>query len=342
MVEDNPADQFLVTELLSLSPVSIRDVAVCGSISDALGLIRTSQPDIILLDLSLPDGSGIHTFRKVKEHASHIPIVILSGFNDISLVFEAITQGAQDYLVKGDFDEKLLAKTILYSIERMQSIITTEELLRTSEEKKQKEIADAVISAQENERQEIGRELHDNINQLLTTSRLYLEMLGAKTEKDQALISETSRFIDTAIAEIRRLSHTLIPPSLDRSELKASLIYIFDITAKSTGLSFVRDFTGFDENDASDKLKLTIYRIVQEQISNIIKHARATTVLIRLTQENGKTLLMIKDDGAGFDPSVKPNGIGLKNIRARASLFNGQVQIISAPGQGCEVRILFK
>jgi signal transduction histidine kinase len=80
---------------------------------------------------------------------------------------------------------------------------------------------------------------------------------------------------------------------------------------------------------------------VQEQINNILKHAAAQKVIVNLVKDNKKTLLSIKDDGVGFDTSAKANGVGLLNIKTRASLFNGEVSIISAPGKGCELRVLF-
>ena len=341
MVEDNPGDQFLVTELLNLSGIKVGALFPVETIRQALEIMQEETIDIILLDLTLPDSSGLHSFKSIKEHASHIPIVILSGLTDMNLAFEAITLGAQDYLIKGDFDEKLLAKTVLYSLERMQSIMATEETLRSSEEKKQKEIADAVISAQENERQDIGRELHDNINQILTTSRLYLGLVKTENENDRSLICETDKLIDMAIGEIRDLSHSLILPVLHQSDLKEALTYIFKTTAKVLGLIVSGEFTSLDESTISDKLKLTIYRIVQEQLNNINKHAKAKKVCIRLVQKKGKIELLIKDDGVGFDTSKKWIGVGLKNIKTRASLFNGDMHIISAPGKGCELQVTF-
>ena len=99
--------------------------------------------------------------------------------------------------------------------------------------------------------------------------------------------------------------------------------------------------SGFDESETTDKLKLSIYRIIQEQFTNILKHANAQKVILRLTQDNEKTLLSIKDDGVGFDTNKKANGVGLMNMKTRASLFNGEMNIISSPGNGCELRVLF-
>lgn len=86
---------------------------------------------------------------------------------------------------------------------------------------------------------------------------------------------------------------------------------------------------------------MIIFRIVQEQVGNIIKHARAKTIILKLIRDTEKISLTIKDDGIGFDTSLKANGIGLINIRTRSSLFNGEVSIISSPGNGCELIVSF-
>jgi signal transduction histidine kinase len=96
-----------------------------------------------------------------------------------------------------------------------------------------------------------------------------------------------------------------------------------------------------DENVISDNLKLAIYRIVQEQLNNILKHAHAKTVFITLQQQGNTVGLNITDDGIGFDVTQKRNGVGLQNIINRSAIFNGKVNITAAPGQGCELTVQF-
>lgn len=206
---------------------------------------------------------------------------------------------------------------------------------------KQKEITDAVISAQERERQELGAELHDNVNQILAGSLLYLGLAKKELDTAHPYLNETDNLINTAIEEIRNLSHSLIAPSMHESEFLDAMKSIIDATQKTSGITVQLLACGFDESSIPDKLKLTIYRIVQEQISNILKHASASNVIVHLVKDNEKTLLSIKDDGVGFDTSKKPNGVGLMNIKTRASLFNGDIRIISSPGNGCELKVLF-
>ena len=121
MVEDNAGDQFLLSELLTASGINIKNLFSASRLDNAVGQLN-NPIDIILLDLSLPDSTGIDTFNTIIQHAGKTPVVILSGLTDTRLALEAITLGAQDYLIKGDFDEKLLAKTIRYSIERKKNI----------------------------------------------------------------------------------------------------------------------------------------------------------------------------------------------------------------------------
>jgi signal transduction histidine kinase len=97
----------------------------------------------------------------------------------------------------------------------------------------------------------------------------------------------------------------------------------------------------FNEENTSDKLKLTIYRIVQEQFNNILKHAGASNIYLSLGHDNKQLLLCIRDDGRGFDKMKKTEGVGLMNMRTRASLFNGEMTIHSTPGEGCELKLTF-
>ena len=202
---------------------------------------------------------------------------------------------------------------------------------------RQQMVTDAVISAQEHERKEIGIELHDNINQVLASARLYLGLVRSAAPEHSSFVDETDKLLNRAIDEIRNLSHSLIPPSLNESALMEALDDIIAITRRTSGLNITRSYENLEESELSDKLKLTIYRIVQEQLNNILKYAKADSVSLRLRKENGRVILTVKDDGIGFDPQQKTGGVGLMNMKTRASLFNGDIQVISAPGQGCQV-----
>lgn len=204
----------------------------------------------------------------------------------------------------------------------------------------EKEITDAVITAQEKERELIGCELHDNVNQILATSLLYLGM-AKKDSVNNAAMAETENMINSAIQEIRNLTHSLIAPSLEETSLQTALENIIRVTGINSSFSIHADLNCNNENNIPGKLKLSIYRIVQEQFSNIQKYARANNVTISLHCNPDQIELHIKDDGIGFDTSKKSEGVGLKNIKTRAALYNGKVSVVSSPGNGCEISTIF-
>ncbi|HMK05099.1 MAG TPA: PAS domain S-box protein, partial [Ferruginibacter sp.] len=219
--------------------------------------------------------------------------------------------------------------------------VSLERILEEERVAKHQEITNAVISAQEQERQELGGELHDNINQILAGSLLYLGLAQKESTAKHPYFTETETLISSAITEIRNLSHSLIPPSLNESELLGAINNIIEVTQQTSEMRISLQSFGFDESNVSDKLKLSIYRIIQEQFNNILKHAGAQRVIVGLFQDKERIKLSIKDDGVGFDTGKKANGVGLMNIKTRASLFNGEVIIISSPGKGCEIKVLF-
>lgn len=205
-------------------------------------------------------------------------------------------------------------------------------------------ITDAVITAEENERQEIGRELHDNIQQILVSSRLFLSMIKEKdiSGSGYSYLQQTNQMIMSVIDEIRNLSHSMIAPFMEKTTLKEAIEKVVYNTTSTSGIKINMEFTGLDEEKLSEKLSLTVYRIIQEQFSNILKYSKASFVLLKIIQDNENLSLIVKDNGVGFDTSKKSSGIGLMNINARASLFNGEVSIRSSPGQGFELSVILK
>lgn len=219
--------------------------------------------------------------------------------------------------------------------------ILLEQKLISEQTQKQQEITEAVIIAQEKERNEIGGELHDNVNQILASARLYLGLAKREINRLIPFIEETDKLIYAAISEIRLLSHSLIAPSLENTQLGDALQNIMNTVSAGGIIKVHADLKRFNENTSSGKLKLCIYRIVQEQFNNILKHAHASIVYITLAHEGDKLVLLIKDNGRGFDKLKKTAGVGLLNISTRASLFNGEMEVISSPGNGCELLITF-
>lgn len=219
--------------------------------------------------------------------------------------------------------------------------IKLEKQLIKEQEQREHEITRAVISAQEKEREEIGRELHDNVNQILASSRLYLGLVKSNGTAYKSYIEESDLLIDSAIREIRQLSHTLIPPAMTEASLEKSIDSLITIVQEGSGMEVEKHLDKMDSSVMSEQLKLTIYRILQEQMNNILKYAKASKVQLKIEQQADRIVMQIIDDGIGFDVTQKTGGVGLLNIRTRASLVNGAVTIKSSVGNGCELNVVF-
>lgn len=205
-----------------------------------------------------------------------------------------------------------------------------------------KNITKAVVGAQEKERAEIGAELHDNVNQLLAASKLYIG--HGLTQADYApSILQGMEYLNTAMEEVRKLSHALVGPSQNENiGLIKSVEELAENISMVTDIKIRFDHCCFNEEEYEGGLKIIIYRIIQEQTNNILKYAAATEVIIELRKELSDLLLHINDNGKGFDTTRIRHGIGLKNISNRACIYNGTVNILSSPGNGCKMKIVFK
>lgn len=206
---------------------------------------------------------------------------------------------------------------------------------------RQKLIAQAVVDAQEKERSIIGKELHDNVNQILSTAKLYLEVARNDEKERISLMDMSTQNISEAINEIRTISRSLVPASIGDIGLVESIQDLME-SIKITKTIDVH-FEPHPEVDAvlTEPQKLMLFRIAQEQVNNILKHAQAKSLSFELTAEDEAVLMVITDDGIGFDSEAVrfKKGVGLSNIASRAELFNGKVDIVSAPGKGCSLRI---
>lgn len=213
-----------------------------------------------------------------------------------------------------------------------------EDLIRT-QLKAQKQIAEASLLAQEKQKEEIGKELHDNINQILAAINLYLDIALQNGEIREELIVKSKGHTISAINEIRRLSHSLMPPTFEGGGLKDALKTLTD-ELQLTGLFSIQLLTSeFDEGALDNQKKTMLYRIVQEQMNNIIKYAKASEVNICLKTLGGGVTLAVADNGVGFDTTIKSKGIGFRNIESRVSYYTGKMQLLSSPGEGTLLKV---
>ncbi len=212
-----------------------------------------------------------------------------------------------------------------------------QEEISRQKESRQKEKIRATIKGQEKERNEVGQELHDNIQQILGAAKLQLDCAKSMAPDNLEYIQNGIENINLSIEEIRRFSKRLVAPRFQHSKLADEI----DNQLGNLGLAerVLLDAEKLDEGALSDGIKLVLFRIIQEQLTNIVKHAKANFITIRLENDDTCIALEINDDGVGFDPVKKRNGIGLSNIYNRVELSGGTAKIQSAPGMGCKLMV---
>lgn len=202
----------------------------------------------------------------------------------------------------------------------------------------QQQITRAQINGQEKERQLISTELHDSINQQLSTAKMYLDVAGTNEVLRVDLINKSKDVIRNAINEISHLCHSLTPPSLKDIGLQEAIEDLLD-PYRAMGRFIIHLEFNLDASTLEEDLQFTLFRITQEQMNNIAEHAEAQNVWIEFTQGSAGIYLQVRDDGKGFDPKTVEYGMGFENMRNRLSLYRGRVEVKTAPGRGCLVGV---
>lgn len=213
--------------------------------------------------------------------------------------------------------------------------------LTDEQERHRNEIAQTILKAEEAERKKLGEELHDNINQLLGVVKLYVQHAQVNPGMRQELLVKCSDYIGQTIEEIRHLSRSLLPPALGEHGLLNSLYQLVADIRQAKQITIDVDCEGFCENSIPAGRQLMIYRIIQEQLNNVLKHSGADQVTITLRKNDNLVTCSVEDNGTGFDVEKNKPGMGLINIRSRLEVANGHMKIRSSPGAGCMLEVAF-
>ncbi len=208
-----------------------------------------------------------------------------------------------------------------------------------------KELAHKTVMFQEDEKKYLARELHDGINQLLVSSKCHLDLLGHKIQEDglKVHVDKSLNSLTTAINEVRHISHKLRPSALDDIGLEAALNSLLQDYRSHSGVE-LEILLSTQPGKLKSEVATTLYRVVQESITNIEKHASASKVTVSVQQMGNMLQLLVRDDGVGFHPSeaLRRNGIGLRNMRERVEFIGGDFELLSEPGFGTEITVLLK
>jgi two-component system sensor histidine kinase UhpB len=195
------------------------------------------------------------------------------------------------------------------------------------------------MRAQEEERRRLARDLHDEVNQALTAILLRLEALAQETPPERAPeVVELKRLVNQAMDELLNLARQLRPSALDDHGLVPALETQLKRFSARTGIEARLDTAG-DPDMLPEVVQTAIYRVGQEALTNVTRHAGATVVEMAVAENLGGVELRVSDDGSGFDPSVRRSGLGLIGMAERARLVGGELDVRSAPGGGTTITL---
>lgn len=241
-----------------------------------------------------------------------------------------------------DQDRKLLALYVL-AIDITEQRKNEEALARAKEELERKvrertrelrELAHRLVTTQEQERELIGNELHDEIGQLLTYAILLIDRAERKPE--DGTLGEAKTVVRDSLAKIRNLTALLSPAHLKSGGLLQAVQTLCEDYARRTGINVDLDHSETVDGVPED-VALAGYRIVQEALTNVLRHAKASEVKVRISLEGGVLRLEVTDNGIGFDSSTTKKSTGLTGMRERALALNGRLTINSQVGQGTQI-----
>lgn len=255
-----------------------------------------------------------------------------------SLVFETRHNGRRQCEVSSHPVTFREQPAMLITIHDVTDIRELQDQLLKARVEEQKAVARATLGAQEKQSMAIGMELHDNVNPVLASIKLLLEHGRRSGDDLPGFVDRCVTEIDKLIDDVRRMSQELAPPSL-QAGLQEAIEELCTVITLTSKLEISYDFHLPDEESLSPCLKLNAFRMVQEQLHNVIKYAGASLLKISIQQQGKKLLVEISDNGKGFNAAAPRSGIGLRNILHRAEMFGGVATIQSAPGAGCRVHI---
>lgn len=321
LIEDNPGDARLIQIMLRETQVAYQ-VRHVTTLNAGIAEAKNNDYDVVLTDLSLPDSNGLDAVH-ILNSQTDLPIIVLTGTTDAQVGLEAVKDGAQDYLVKGEVDANLLQRSINYAIQRHRAEAQAQEL----------------VTGQERSR--LARELHDSVTQMLFSASVISESAlrqweNSNADRTHVLLADLHSLTRGALAEMRVLLLELRPKAFDQVDF-VKLVSQLGV-ANATRNEWEMDINVHAINHVNGERKISLYRIVQEALNNIAKHAQAHHIQIHGIGSSQGYTLTIRDDGQGFEDGNRvPTSLGIGMMQERAYEMGATLVVESAPGQGAMV-----
>ena len=343
MLEDDMADVELTRHALSsgglnyvLTPVASQDAF--------LSELDHRAPDLLLLDYCVPGFDGLAALETARERAPQIPAIFVTGTLGEEVVIEMLKSGATDYVLKTRLSRLVPAvqRAMREAVVRNERKRAEDKLRRSLEQLRALSVYLQYV--REDERIRISRQVHDELGQALTGLKMDLYWLANRLPKKFRSVHDKTKamsaHIDATIQTVRRIATELRPGILDDLGLVAAIEWQAQEFQKRTGIECVVS-SDMKETILDQDLNTAFFRIFQETLTNIIRHAQARRVEVQLRQEENALVLEVKDNGRGISEAElnDTRSIGVLGMRERAALLQGELQITGVPGQGTTVAV---
>jgi signal transduction histidine kinase len=311
---------------------------------EALELLLKTDVAVVLMDVSMPELDGFELAEMIRQHPrfQKTAIIFISAVHltDVDRL-KGYERGAVDYISVPIIPELLRAKVSVFAELHRKA----QQLERLNNELRR--LSKNLMTAQDEERRRIARELHDGLGQDLTAAKMLLSVFQTEQSveaKDQS-VSEASGLIDRAIKQVRTMSHLLHPPLLDEVGLLSALRWYLDGFGKRSGVETILDVQPTDFPRLGPEVEIAIFKIVQESLTNVFRHAEARRAHVKLAVHKGRAHVSVRDDGKGIGErleGLQPEsyGIGIIGIKQRVEELGGHLQFQNVePGTLVEVAI---
>jgi len=350
IIDDDAMTRETLTGLLAESGYEIQCAA-----SGAVGIELASRlnPDVVLLDVMMPGMDGFEVCRLLRKdpHLAEIPIIMITALDDQDSRLMGLEAGADDFLSKPFNSVELeirlrgLRQVARYRHlrEEREKLQTAHQLLQIQNEELRM-LSGKVISVQETERRHLAMELHDEIGQQLTALKIMLiNLVNYQGEEYQIERKKAINITEQLLNQVREMTLNLRPTMLDDLGLIAALYWFFNRFTQQTRIKVIHNIDPLDDRRFPDVIETTIFRIIQEALTNIARHAKVKEVMVTLSIEPHLLRLSVVDSGKGFIVNQVSMGYstGISSMRERVALAGGKFNIQSTPGEGTIIEAEF-
>lgn len=343
LLEDDIADAEMVKYALGQSGLQFTLERVDGR-EEFMSHLKEAPPDLILSDYNMPGFDGLEALALARENVPDTPFIFVTGTLGEERAIETLKRGASDYVLKNTLTHLVPAvhRTLREAAERADRK-HAEERLRDSHEQL-RALSVYLQYVREEERTRIAREVHDELGQQLTKFKMDLAWLGGRLPR--ALrplldkIHDMSAHVDSTIQSVRRIATELRPGILDDLGLVAALEWQANEFQTRTGIE-CHVTSNLHDTLLDGDLNTAFFRIFQETLTNIMRHANASRVDVSAMKGEGYLVLTVRDNGRGIQPGeiTDRRSIGLLGMEERAGLLGGEFKIAGEPGRGTTVTV---